>query len=76
MKKAIQKFAASKTGKVVIGAAAVAPVGAFAEGEPLDLSTAGSTIAGYAQTAGGAAVTIFITVMGIKWMVRAFKAVS
>lgn len=49
---------------------------AHAAGEPIDLSAAGTTIVGYLGTAAGAAVVVFIAIVGIRWMVRAFKSVK
>lgn len=49
---------------------------ARAEGEPINLTSAGSTLVGYVTTAAGAAVVIFVAILGIRWMIRAFKTVK
>jgi anaerobic glycerol-3-phosphate dehydrogenase len=61
----------------LVGAATVAP--AFASGGgsgPIDLSTTGTTIAGYIAGAAGAGVAILAGLYGIRVIIRAFKAVK
>lgn len=54
----------------------MAPVLARAEGEPLDLTSAGSTLAGYIGGAATAGVAVFTAIYGIRVIVKAFRGVA
>ena len=49
---------------------------AFAAGEPLDLTATGTTLAGYIGVAATAALLIMAALLGVRLMVRAFKAIK
>jgi len=50
------------------------PVLAFASGEPLDLTSTGTTLAGYVATAAGAALGVLAALWGVRVIIRAFRA--
>lgn len=60
----------------VVAASVMAPVLARAEGEPLDLTSAGSTLAGYIGGAATAGVAVFTAIYGIRVIVKAFRGVA
>jgi len=66
----------SKLGLQLMVAALVAgPIAASAV-EPIDLSAAGTTLAGYVASAGALGVGVFIAIMGIRVIKRAFKSAA
>lgn len=44
--------------------------------EPIDLTAAGTTLAGYVATAGALGVGVFVAIMGIRIIKRAFKSAA
>lgn len=56
----------------VMVAACALPV--FAEGEPLDLTATGTTLAGYVATAAGCALGVLAALWGVRVIIRGFKA--
>ena len=76
--KGVNKKMLKKLKQIAVGVgAAVATVApAFASGEPLDLTAAGTTLAGYVAVAAGAALALWLAFMGIKVIIRSFKAVK
>jgi len=58
-----------------IGSVLLPVVGVFADA-PIDMTTTGSTLAGYIATAAGCALAIFAGLYGIRVIIRAFKAVK
>lgn len=71
-----QRFSRWYTRAAVLGASVVGAASARATGEPLDLSTTGSTIAGYVTTAATAGVAVLAAIWGIKIIIKAFKSVA
>jgi len=59
-------------GGIALGASAPA----WASGEPLDLTAAGTTLAGYVAVAAGAALALWLAYQGVRVILRAFKAVK
>ena len=51
----------------------VLPFLAFASGEPLDLTSTGTTLAGYVATAAGAALGVLAALWGVRVIIRAFR---
>lgn len=50
------------------------PVLAMASGEPLDLTSTGTTLAGYVAGAAGAALGVLAALWGVRVIIRAFRA--
>ena len=62
--------------KLAFAGLALLPMATFAAGEPLDLSSTGTTVAGYIATAAGAGVAVLAGLYGIRVIIRAFKSVK
>lgn len=63
------------TARAIIAGAAAAPTSAFAAGEPIDLSAAGTTIAGYVAVGAGWALPVFVAGAGLTILIVSFKRV-
>lgn len=57
-------------------AVGILPVLSFAEGEPVDFATVGTTVSGWAGTAATAGVTILTLIIGVRVMKRVFKTTA
>jgi hypothetical protein len=67
----------NKIKKLFVGALTLAPLAVFADTTaPLDLSSTGTTIAGYIATAAGAGVAVLAGLYGVRVIIRAFKSVK
>ena len=67
----------NKIKKLFVGALTLAPLAVFADaGAPLDLTSTGTTIAGYIATAAGAGVAVLAGLYGVRVIIRAFKSVK
>ena len=67
----------NKIKKLFVGAMTLAPLAVFADtGAPLDLTSTGTTIAGYIATAAGAGVAVLAGLYGVRVIIRAFKSVK
>ena len=67
----------NKVKTFLYSALVLAPAMAFADGGlPLDLSSTGTTVAGYIATAAGAALAVLAGLYGIRVIIRAFKSVK
>ena len=63
--------------KLAVGAVTLLPFAAFADtSAPLDLTSTGTTIAGYIATAAGAGVAVLAGLYGVRVIIRAFKSVK
>lgn len=60
---------------VMSGLVALACVGSALADAPLDLTTTGSTLAGYVATAAAAALGILAAILGVRVIIKAFKTV-
>lgn len=60
----------------VMGTVGMAATSAFAEGEPIDLAAAGTTLAGYVATAAGAGIAVYVAIAGVRIIKKAFSAAS
>jgi hypothetical protein len=49
---------------------------ALAVGEPVDLEAAGTSIAGYVPVAAGWGIGVFVAMVGLRVIMRAFRAVA
>lgn len=61
--------------RIAAGALILGPIVASAD-PPIDLTAAGTTLAGYVATAGALGVGVFIAIMGIRVIKRAFKSAA
>ena len=67
----------NKMKKALLVGLTLAPVAMFAaDSAPLDLSSTGTTIAGYIATAAGAGVAVLAGLYGVRVIIRAFKSVK
>jgi|GEM_PF-5482542 len=71
-----QRFSRWYTRAAVLGASVVGAAVRATDSAPLDLSSTGSTIAGYVATAAGAGVSVLAAIWGIKIIIKAFKGVA
>ncbi len=73
-----RKSTMNKTMKTLTSVAVVGLLAsvALAEGEPIDLTAAGTAISGYVTTAAGAGIAIFIVIAGVRMMKKGFKAAA
>ena len=63
--------------QLAVSALVLGPVAAFADGTaPLDLTSTGTTIAGYIATAAGAGLAVLAGLYGVRVIIRAFKSVK
>ena len=69
MKNKIQKL-------IGLGLVTVPSFAFAADSAPLDLSSTGTTIAGYIATAAGAGVAVLAGLYGVRVIIRAFKSVK
>jgi 7-keto-8-aminopelargonate synthetase-like enzyme len=68
-----------KTIALTLGTVALGSAGAFAadSSSPLDIVTnAGAQVSGYAYSAAAAAAVVFVALLGIRIVTRAFKSVK
>jgi hypothetical protein len=67
----------NKMKRFAVALVTLAPLAAFADtSAPLDLSSTGTTIAGYIATAAGAGVAVLAGLYGVRVIIRAFKSVK
>lgn len=61
------------TGAAVLGTGAIASA---TDTPPVDLSAAGTSIAGYVPTAAGWAISVYVAIRGVKVLLRVFGLIA
>lgn len=70
-------YVTTKVQLAIVGAfVGLSSMAVFAEGEPVDFGTVGTTVSAWAGTAATAGVTILTLIIGVRVMKRVFKTTA